>query len=315
LTDLKCGYHIVDVKIRVYLNQKYAVIRAIPNFADKAKERVKNPFGIITVFVSLIYRVASLVLTTSTLRIASFVLVATTLSSCGDHGDKSNISAEGTPQILLFSGTGTSPNDVAAVETILNSNRLNYSTTNSSQLNGMSESEIRRYRLLIVPGGNFIDIGNSLTSGTAANIRNAVYRGLNYLGICAGGFFAGNSSYYNSLNLTSGMGFGFYSAENEGIRKAAVAIAVPGTPTLDQYWENGPQFTGWGAVVGKYPDGTPAIVEGVFGSGWVILTGVHAEAPEGWRREMTFNTPARVDNAYAGVLIRAALNRVSLSHF
>ena len=39
-----------------------------------------------------------------------------------------------------------------------------------------------------------------------------------------------------------------------------------GTPTLEQYWEDGPEFTGWGEVVGKYPDGTPAIVEG-FSSG------------------------------------------------
>jgi glutamine amidotransferase-like uncharacterized protein len=178
----------------------------------------------------------------------------------------------------------------------------------------MGESQIRGYRLLIVPGGNFIDIGNSLTSSTTANIRNAVQNGLNYLGICAGGFFAGNSG-YNGLNLTSGVRFGFYAAESRGIRKAAVAIFAAGAPALDQYWEDGPQFTGWGAVVGKYPDGTPALVEGTFGSGWVILTGVHPEAPASWRRGMTFTTPASVDNAYAGTLIHAALNRSSLAHY
>jgi glutamine amidotransferase-like uncharacterized protein len=216
--------------------------------------------------------------------------------------------------ILLFNGTGTSPNDVAAVETILSSNHLNYSTVNSSQLNEMGESQMRGYRLLIVPGGNFIDIGNSLTSSTTANIRKAVQNGLNYLGICAGGFFAGNSP-YNGLNLTSGVRFSFYAAENRGIRKTAVAIAGAGTPTLDQYWEDGPQFAGWGAVVGKYPDGTPAVVEGTFGSGWVILSGVHPEAPERWRHGMTFTTPASEDNSYAGMLIHAALHRASLSHY
>jgi glutamine amidotransferase-like uncharacterized protein len=179
----------------------------------------------------------------------------------------------------------------------------------------MGESEIRGYRLLVVPGGNFIDIGNSLTASTTAKIRNAVQNGLNYLGICAGGFFAGNSGHYNGLNLTSGVRFSFYSAEARGTRKAAVAIAVAGGPTLDEYWEDGPQFTGWGAVVGKYPDGTPAIVEGTFGSGWVILTGVHPEAPAAWRRGMIFTSPASEDNAYAGTLIHAALNRASLSHY
>jgi len=212
----------------------------------------------------------------------------------------------------LFKGTGTSPNDVAAVEAILSSNRFDYSTVSSSQLNNMSELQIRQHRLFIVPGGNFIDIGNSLTSSTTANIRTAVHNGLNYLGICAGGFFAGNSG-FNGLNLTSGVRFGFYSAETRGIRKAAVAIAGVGTPTLDHYWEDGPQFTGWGAVVGTYPDGTPAIVEGTFGDGWVVLAGFHPEAPASWRHGMTFTTPASVDNAYAGTVVRAALNRESLS--
>jgi hypothetical protein len=30
---------------------------------------------------------------------------------------------------------------------------------------------------------------------------------------------------------------------------------------------------------------------------------------------MTFTTPASVDNAYAGTLIRAALERVTLTHY
>lgn len=175
----------------------------------------------------------------------------------------------------------------------------------------MSESRLREYRLLIVPGGNFVNIGNGLTANATVNIRNAVEHGLNYLGICAGAFFAGDSPYHG-LNLTSGARFGFYAAEAQGIRKAAVAITGAAGPPLDQYWEDGPQLTGWGAVVARYPDGTPAIVEGTYGGGWVVLTGVHPEAPARWRRGMTFRTPVSVDNAYAGTLIHAALNRTSL---
>jgi len=157
-------------------------------------------------------------------------------------------------------------------------------------------------------------MGNGLTKTTAACIRNAVRNGLNYLGVCGGGFLAGNSP-YNGLNLTSGVWFGFYSAEEKGIRKAAVAIAPAEGPTLEHYWEDGPQFTGWGEVIGKYPDGTPAIVQGAFGNGWVVLTAVHPEAPEKWRRGMAFTTPASADNAYAETLIRAALERKPLPHY
>jgi glutamine amidotransferase-like uncharacterized protein len=219
-----------------------------------------------------------------------------------------------TPPILVFNGTGTSANDVAAIETLLKDRHLNYSTVDSQQLNGMSESQLMAYRLMIVPGGNYITMGNSLTPGATTNIHNAVQGGLNYLGICAGGLLAGNAS-VNSLNLTSGVRFGFYAVVNRGIHKAAVAIASVGTPALEHYWENGPQFTGWGVVVAKYPDGTPAIVEGTSGKGWVILSGVHPEAPENWRRGMAFTTPTSVANAYAGTLIDAALNGTCLPHY
>jgi len=254
---------------------------------------------------------------TSRLVLTTFavVLISTVFTACRIIGDEGRmpIRANITP-ILLFNGTGTSPGDVAALKKILSSEHLNYSTVNSPQLNGMSESQIREYRLLIVPGGNFESIGNILTSGTTANIHNAVQNGLNYLGICAGAFFAGNSP-YNGLNLTSGARFRFYAAEARGIRKAPVPITAAGGQTLDQYWEDGPQLTGWGAVVGKYPDGTSAIAEGTFGNGWVILTGVHLEAPASWRRGMSFRTPFNTDNAYAATLIRAALNRELLPHY
>ena len=83
---------------------------------------------------------------------------------------------------------------------------------------------------------------------------------------------------------------------------------------IDHYCD-GPELTGWGTVVAKYRDGTPAVVEGKSGQGWVILVGVHPEAPETWRRGMTFGTPASVANAYAGTLVRAALTRTLLPHY
>jgi glutamine amidotransferase-like uncharacterized protein len=250
------------------------------------------------------------------LIIACTIFSAVVFTACGGRGNKSNTTGkDAAASILLFNGTGTSPNDVAAIETILSSNHLNYAMVNTEQLNGMGGQQVRAYRLLVVPGGNFILMGNNLTAGTAANIRNAVHNGLNYLGICGGGFLAGRSAYYNGLNLTSGITFGFYSAENRGIRKAALAITGPGTPALEQYWEDGPQFTGWGAMVGKYPDGSPAIVQGTFGNGCVILSGVHPEAPADWRHGMAFATPASTDNAYAAMLIKAALNRTMLPHY
>jgi hypothetical protein len=266
-------------------------------------------------FCSLAVAAVSLILIVEAGCGAASNMSASTTSSQPSQPVSVTQSTSSSKQVLLFNGTGTTANDVAAVETILNDLKLGYNTANSSQLDAISVSQLESYKLLIVPGGNSITIGDNLSSGATTNIHNAVVNGgLHYLGICAGGFFGGYSI-YNGLNLTSGVWFNFYADYYQGINKAAVEISYPSGNKLDQYWQDGPQFTGWGSIVGKYPDGTPAIVEGKSGAGWVMLSGVHPEAPADWRSGMTFTTSAASDNTYAGTLIEAAFNGTALPHY
>jgi Biotin-protein ligase, N terminal len=219
-----------------------------------------------------------------------------------------------TPKVLLFVGAGTSSGDVAATKTILYDLGLSFATVNSGQLDGMSESSLTRYKLFLVPGGDAVTISDNLSRTATANVHNAIVNGgLHYLGICAGAFFAGHSI-HNFLSL-AGTWFNFYPEYFSGIEKAALEIHGANGVTLDQYWERGPQLSGWGAVVAKYPDGLPAIVESRAGNGWAILSGVHPEAPQSWRGGMYFTTSAAVDNAYAKTLVLAALNGTWLPHF
>jgi glutamine amidotransferase-like uncharacterized protein len=236
------------------------------------------------------------------------------VAACGPSGSTHAPGQDSAARILLFAGRGTSPNDVAALEGVLSGAGLHYSTATSRQLNDLDESELATYRLLVVPGGNFEAIGHALDTRTTMRLRGAVAGGLNYLGVCAGAFFAGHSP-FNGLDLTSGVRFPFYAAENRGVRKTAVAVSTPEGAPIDQYWEDGPQLTGWGEVVARYPDGTPAVVQGGFGKGWVVLTGVHPEAPESWRRGITFTTPVAASHAYAATLIDAAMNGRRLPHY
>ena len=215
---------------------------------------------------------------------------------------------------LLFDGFGTSRNDVYAIEKVLETRNISYDTADASELNAMSNQQLRAYRLIIFPGGNYITMGEHLNPETAQRIRTAIRNGTNYLGICAGAILAGNAK-VNSLNLTSGVNFNFYAAVNRGIHKAAVPVSYPDIPPIEQYWEDGPQFSGWGKVVGKYPDEKPAIVEDTVGDGWVILCGVHPEAPQSWRTGMPFSTTAQAANDYAGTLVDAALNGRKLPSF
>lgn len=224
-------------------------------------------------------------------------------------------SASSTPSVLLFTGTGTSSGDVSAVEAILKTLSLSYATADSTKMDNLTEADLKVYKLLIVPGGNSITIGENLSTNATTAIRNAVTKdGMHYLGLCAGAFFGGYSI-HNGVNLTSGKWFDFYEDEYDGIHKEGVLVTLSNKSQLDIYWQDGPQLSAWGTVVAKYPDGTSAIVEGKSGNGWVILSGVHPEAPASWWYGMKQPTKLSVDLAYAGTLVTAALNGTTLPHY
>jgi hypothetical protein len=249
-----------------------------------------------------------------------FVVALLICTGCGSSAVPKSASSPATfasssVPVLLFVGTGTSAPDVSALEAVLNSLKITYDTVNSSQLNAMSEAQLAGYKLLIVPGGNSITIGENVSSSATTAIRTAVQQDrLHYLGVCAGAFFAG-SSIYNGIDLTSGVWFNFYADESKGIHLEPVNITLANNTSLDVYWQDGPQLSGWGDVVAQFPDGTPAIVEGDSGNGFVVLTGVHLEAPAGWRLGLNFTTPVSVDLGYAGNVIQAALTGTPLPHF
>src|SRR5215471_4240959 len=80
-------------------------------------------------------------------RLVIALLVVSALTNCTAPGARvedrdAALPAAKTP-ILLFTGTGTSPNDVKAIETLLVSNHLDFSTISSFELNGMKEKDLR----------------------------------------------------------------------------------------------------------------------------------------------------------------------------
>src|SRR4051794_9383081 len=81
------------------------------------------------------------------------IVVTVVVSGCG-----SDPKGGETAPILLFNGAGTSAGDVAAIETVLKSNHLTYSTVDSSALNSTTDLTLRQHRLIVIPGGNFVDM-------------------------------------------------------------------------------------------------------------------------------------------------------------
>lgn len=229
------------------------------------------------------------------------------VSACGGHFDAA-------PSVLLFGGEGASPGDVAALGKLLRRERLRFEVIHSTELDAMTQDQLSLYTLLIMPGGNFETIGRNLRRTTSIRIRESVASGMNYLGICAGAFFAGASP-YNGLNLTGGVHFPFYALEHQGIRKAAVPIATPDGQQVEHYWEDGPSLTGWGEAIARYPNGEPAAVQSHFGEGWVVLTGFHPEADASWRAGMPFSSTVNDANAYAATLVHAAHDGAALPQY
>jgi hypothetical protein len=218
-------------------------------------------------------------------------------------------------EVFFYTGTGTTSGDVAAVKDLLNLMKLTYSEVSASQMNCIQESNIAgRFKLILFPGGNSIDISAALNASALAAVHNAVTNdGVPYLGICAGDFMAGawGSSSHKAFNLTNGVSFNVY--DHGAI--TGVPISFPKQATLDITLWDGPADKGWGSVVGKFSDGTPAIVEGKSGKGFVLLSGVHPEASlTGWCKGSAC-ADNKLDVAYAETLVNAALHSTPLPSF
>jgi len=122
----------------------------------------------------------------------------------------------------------------------------------SAQLDEMTAARLRTYHLIIVPGGDFIASDRSQEETAASSTSRAVR--CEYLGICAGAFFAGHTP-YNGLNLTLWRAVRLLPLRRCGEpQRLGVPVSGAGTPTASTSWEDGPQLSGWGAVVGY---GTP----------------------------------------------------------
>jgi hypothetical protein len=218
--------------------------------------------------------------------------------------------------VFMYDGVGASTGDVKALTSLLKSMNLTYATANTSQINAMKESDfVGRYKLILWPGGNSIDASAALSSATLSNVHNAVENaGIPYLGVCAGDIMAGAlGSWTNkAFNLLNGVSFP--NNYDKGII-TGVAISFPKQSTLDITVWDGPVDTGWGNIVGKFPDGTPSIVEGQSGKGFVLLTAVHPEASlDGWCQGSSCKDNSQ-DVAYAKTLVNAAITRTPLPYF
>lgn len=123
---------------------------------------------------------------------------------------------------------------------------------------------------------------------------------------------AESSTLYNVFNL-AGTWFDFYNAS---LVDMVWTTFADGSRRDLVYWE-GPYIRNFGSVIAKYPNGLAAIAEGKVGKGFVVVSGVHPEAPADWRYGMPDADADGVtaDVTYAANLIAAAYTKTMLPHY
>lgn len=149
--------------------------------------------------------------------------------------------------------------------------------------NDIKEGKLQHFKFLIVPGGYTQEYMPALGEAGREAIRNFVWEGGSYIGICGGTYIAAERVEVPGRP----QGLGIIDIEN--IRKSGtgmVKIYLDEHPVtqglaneLEIYYQNGPEIVARGNVEGiaKYKSGRFAIVASSFGKGKVICFSPHPE--------------------------------------
>jgi glutamine amidotransferase-like uncharacterized protein len=206
--------------------------------------------------------------------------------------------------------SGVWQDGITAIKSMLTTKGFTYEEITYKDLNESTQNFSNLYKVILIPGGYAWWYNYWISNAGKTRIRNFIYGGGGYLGICAGAYFAsdtivfdgvtyGDNAGYNAygeltgydLNLFSGTGVGSiteiakypayamttinFQTENSVLKNYK---QIPYTENMLYY--GGPYFTGTGSaeILGTYNvNGYPAIVAFNYGSGRVVLSGPHPE--------------------------------------
>lgn len=209
-------------------------------------------------------------------------------------------------KVLIYAGPGVSLTSLKHVKytlTLLLDSYYNIEEMTSSQIihNSWEEKAV----LFVIPGGSDLLYLRSLETKGNDKIRKYVEKGGAYLGLCAGAYYAGNSIQFamnTPLQITGDRELNFFPGIVAGPILADYDYhSYSGARVAQLYWNSAEQFSkstllnvfynGGGyfvdatfkkntTVLASYnihSDFKPAIIEVNYGTGKVILSGVHWE--------------------------------------
>lgn len=192
-------------------------------------------------------------------------------------------------RIALYVGKGTYVRDVKKALNLL---KVRHDCLRKKDIRLDS---LRRYRILLMPGGTTETILGNLDKAFLDVIRKFVWRGGNYIGICGGAFLAApiyRARSFRKANFKVRRGLGIANISAKRLTKkdwppSLKTVRVLKTAALLRnrgkklacYYENGPMIKAGKGVetIAVYEDGYAALVRSSYGNGKVILFSFHPE--------------------------------------
>jgi glutamine amidotransferase-like uncharacterized protein len=205
--------------------------------------------------------------------------------------------------VALYSGLGTWDDSVRAAEKMfqwmnLSVKRIGPDDIKKGGLNG--------FRMLCVPGGDMYQYAQDLSSNGRQKIRDFVYNGGGYVGICGGAYYASKRVVWQSRRIEMAS-LGLFNGEAVGALSQIIPYPEYGMCNITVTTSSHPitraeqNFTSmlyyWGpalipddydnmTVLGVYEKtGQPAMIALSHGQGRVFLVGTHPEIEEDSTRD------------------------------
>ena len=169
-------------------------------------------------------------------------------------------------KIYVYTGEGAY--QARDIEIFLAVFELDYQRINENNL-----SKLTKFGILIMPGGEIPTLISSLNKTEIKRIKDFVFSGGTYIGICAGSYIAGKS-----FDGTSGFSF-FNEVTKYNKSQGIIEVTDNMGNNLQLINENGPNLSGIQVdeIILKDANDNPHLVKINFGEGQVYLFSSHPE--------------------------------------
>lgn len=239
------------------------------------------------------------------------VLMSLAFSACADlRGD--DVPGVSRPLALVYRGPGACPGCPESLARLIEGAGFAVRFVGPAAL---TDAETFAGAELYAQGGGdetmdlYRAVGARRWGAAVANLRAFVADGGRYLGVCLGGYVAGE--WMDEAGTVPGL------ALLDG--DVSPFTATPEDPAEDQvidiewlrpagrrrvYFQEGPYFAAAGTPWARYRNGTTAVLVATYGSGKVAVSGVHLEAERDWYEAYDLDDSDGVDRDLGLALLR-----------